>query len=238
MSLAGTGKIFAYNTKNKSSPNVFVLFGWTGASYDDVKAKHKLLEQTDVGTIVTVITPPRTILFNDFLMKMTTRKLKNILEDNYCRQKIYILYYSGGGSLYHPLIHEEMAGKISGYIFDSSPVPFKQHIFASWIDSKLGNRLTKFIVGRFSYLLMWPYFNTRMCNPMLLTYNQYVLNTKPNANILLITSKSDLLVPVSHIGDIVKSQSADLLLFDKSGHLEHDNMYPTEYVKKINEFLC
>lgn len=33
---AGIGKIFAYNT-TKKSPNVIVLFGWTGASYEDVK---------------------------------------------------------------------------------------------------------------------------------------------------------------------------------------------------------
>jgi hypothetical protein len=58
-----------------------------------------------------------------------------------------------------------------------------------------------------------------------------------NTKSLFITSKIDPLVPLRHIKKIVESQKSDLLLFDKSDHLEHDVMHPTEYIRKLDEFL-
>ena len=233
---SGMGKVFAYNTKNKSS-NVVVLFGWTGATYEDVVPKHKLLEQSpNVGTILTVITPVSATLFSDTKMESTVDKLQNVLS-NYHSRSVYMLYYSGGGSVYHPLVHNKRLPNVKGYIFDSSPVPFEQRVFSNWISDKMSGSLFKYPVRFLSHFPMWLFFNTRMCNPLLPIYNDYIRKTTPNAKMLVISSKSDPLVPVSHVGSLVKSQRVDLLLFDKSEHLEHDVVYPDEYLRKVTEFL-
>lgn len=170
-------------------------------------------------------------------MTLTTIKLKNILFTNYDKKKIYVMYYSGGGSLYHPLIHSELGEDISGYIFDSSPVPFKQNVFSNWIYHKFGS-FTKHLVWGLACVPMWLFFNSRVSNPLLSMYNQHILNTKQYSKTLFITSKSDPLVPVHHIGEIVKQQHSDLLLLEDSGHLEHDVIYPSVYRNKLDEFLA
>lgn len=224
-----------YKTK-KTSQNIMVIFGWTGASYEDVKKKHNLLEKTNIDTIITMVTPIRTTLFSDWEIKMAINKLEAVLTNDYNQKNLFILYYSGGGSLYHPIVHQQLSHRVKGYIFDSSPVPFRQEVFSNWIYHKFNN-ITKHMIWLISYVPLWTFFNFKICNPLLNTYNQYITDVPMNTKSLFITSKIDPLVPLRHIKKIVESQKSDLLLFDKSDHLEHDVMHPTEYIRKLDEFL-
>jgi hypothetical protein len=170
-------------------------------------------------------------------MKSTIYNLKKIIHRDYENSNIYVLYYSGGGSAYHPIVHHEIGRVVKGYIFDSSPVPFKQSVFSNWIAEKTQNKSLRYLTRLILYLPMLVIFHPKFCNNILHTYNDYILNTPTQNKTLMITSKSDSLVPVNHIDKIVEKNGYNLLIFDKSDHLSHDLLHPTEYINKMKEFM-
>lgn len=230
-----------FNLKNK---NILLLFGWTASNFSDIKKKHILLQNLNINSIITVVTPITDLLFNKKNMIKNITNINKLL-NNYIDCKIYIIYYSGGGSVYYPLIHDNTSyhnlNNISGEIFDSAPVPFKMSVFINWIcskfDSKFINPILIFAIKKFAWLCLYIFFNCMMLNPILYDYNDLILKNKSNGKVLILSSNADLLVPLSHVQNISNKHNYSLHVFNGSDHLEHDTIFPNEYFNQLNKFI-
>lgn len=223
------------NNITHTTNNILILFGWTGAKHADLLTKQHLLSQLNVDTIISIETPIRGTLFGNKHMNFIIDALKTTLPIN---ANIYILYYSGGGSLYHPTVCDKLNNcNIRGYIFDSSPVPFGSQVFFDWIGSKLSNPVTSFIAKTIVAVPLSLYMYTYGYN-RLNDYNHHILNEPFTAKTLFITSKVDPLIPYNHIKQIVDNQpNSKLLVFEDSDHIEHDVKYPDAYLLALQEMI-
>lgn len=214
---------------NNDNNITLIVFGWTASSYEEVKQKCILLKKLKISKLITVVTPIMTTVFSDYFIKETVNDLKqHISQSDY----IYILYYSGGGSLYHPVVHKEITLSkkytVCGYIFDSSPVPFGVSVFMKWLNNIFLQMI--FVMPLFMYMYLFAYKRLNY-------YNDYILNVPFEVDTLFITSNNDKLVPIKTTLKIVENQNCYLKIFDSSDHISHDVKYPDEYFNLLNEFV-
>jgi hypothetical protein len=208
-----------------TSDRTLIIFGWTGATYSQIFEKQKLLQKLPFKYFITIETPIlQTIFCNDF----------NVNDIKITTKEVYILYYSGGGSLYHPEVHKML--NVDGYIFDSAPVPFGTLVFMNWLAKMHSILALLFFIPITIYMYTIGYHKLNY-------YNSYIRNKKFGKNSLFITSKVDPLVPLEHINNIVENQNDDnqncyLKLFEDSDHISHDVKYPEEYIEAISDFIA
>lgn len=202
-----------------------IVFGWTGASFKDICDKTKLIRPL-FSKVIIIETPVHKLLF-DFKYNFMKEKIKN-LKETIDSQNV-ILYYSGGGSFYHPFVHKELDHLVTNYIFDSAPVPFGISHFMKWSFRK-HNPIISILMFIPLTLYMYTVGLFRITY-----YNNYILNN-PIKKGLLLTGTNDPLVPLDFVNKHLFKVFTSVQLFD-SGHLEHDIKHSSKYLEEISNFI-
>lgn len=204
---------------------VIILFGWTGATYSDIKQKHLSFEQIPgLKKIYSIETPVMNTLFGRDIYGQTVFDLVNRCAGD----DVHIVFYSGGGSLYYDQVNKHFKENVKTYTFDSSPVPFGTTHFANWIGHKWG-----LIWKLFSYVPLgfYMYF---LDYDRIKKVNASILSNEHQVSTLFLNSKKDLLVPIHNLEKYkLKRSYSKFHEFPNSAHLLHDVEYPNEYKKLI-----
>ena len=235
------GTIHTNYTNNHNASDTLILFGWTGANYNDIKNKHKTFEKIkNIKKIYTVVTPLPTTIFSIFGIKNTVVKLFDKCQvENDFDAPIHVLFYSGGGSMYYELVDKYFnnpnpgrSNLVKTYTFDSAPVPAKAKPFAQWIGGNFG-----YLASATSYIIFVTYMHFFDCCRLKFKNNAIFTNNN-NIPSLFINGKHDRLVPKDNL-ELYKltRPNSSFFDFDDSLHLEHDTKYPTEYLNLVEKHL-
>jgi hypothetical protein len=251
----------------KDTHLVWILFGWTGSTDQDLKAYSDAWHEIGISVVLRVITPPKVLLVSEEGVMQTLDSVvecvSRILPDD-PKCPIVMQYFSDGGGTHHFSLwarlsqgkHSEFATRIVGSAFDSAPSPNKAAVFADGLVppaeslnvlSIPGTGILRSVVRK-GIILSGFTFRALVLTPNSARgYPDCIKEDTMRVPQLFVWSLSDHLTPEPHMRDIVGARRALIdnehdgpvieWVLQESPHCGHLATDREGYKQKIQEFL-